>query len=340
MTRQLLQLSCSTISRHKPTLKRRSHGPFHFVLILSTFSDTIWPAMRAARCSPAVGAGDLKLVTVACKTGTGNIRSIPTVFERIWSFRLWRHHDLMASSPGVVGTGGGQQWSAGAFSYRVQSFPGVNQPWSGVLMDLSTLFSSFPLFRMLFSRPWGRPVAAQLWVPATWSLSRWLAGPVQAVFGRFRPFSSNSGVFDCGVVVTPWRRRRAWSGLGVACGDQPTPPTNNHRVQPFPDMDRPWSGVLVDLSTLFSSFPLFQMLSSRPWERPVAAQLWVPATWSLSQWLAGPMRAVFGRFRPFLSEFEIFDCDGVVASWRRRRAWSGLGVASGGRPTPPAIMFN
>ena len=35
MFSQHLQLSCSTISRLKQTLKRRSHGPFHFVLICS-----------------------------------------------------------------------------------------------------------------------------------------------------------------------------------------------------------------------------------------------------------------------------------------------------------------
>ena len=82
MISQHLQLSCSTISRHKPTLKRRSHGPLHFVLILSTFSDTIQPAVRTAHYSPAVSPSDLKLVTVTYKTDTNNVQSIPTLFEQ------------------------------------------------------------------------------------------------------------------------------------------------------------------------------------------------------------------------------------------------------------------
>ena len=128
MISQHLQLSCSTIFRHKPTLKRRSHGPFHFVLILSTFSDTIQPAMRTAHYSPAVSPSDLKLVTVTYKTDTNNIQSIPTLFEQFKNFRLWRHHDLMTSSPGVVRTENDQQWSANTSNYHVQPFPGINQP--------------------------------------------------------------------------------------------------------------------------------------------------------------------------------------------------------------------
>ena len=224
-TSQHLQPSRSTTSRHKPTSKRRSHGPPHSALIPSTPSDTIQPATRTAHHSPAASPSDPKLVTVTHKTDENNIQSTPNPFEQPQNFRPWRHHDPMTPPPGAVRTENDPQWSANTSNHHAQPFPGTNQPQNGVLTDPPTLLSSSPPPQTLSSRPRERPTTAQLQVPATQNPSQRPTRPTQTTFNRFRPFSSNSKILDYDGITTPRRHHRARSGLEMTSNDQPTPPT-------------------------------------------------------------------------------------------------------------------